>query len=336
MTWQDSLRQLDARLANGEIGAAEYRKTRDEILAEASSGTQSVSFDAEATTQWVSTPPAPPAAEPQPQAPPAEGDEEVTQVVTADVVNTPPPPPMPQYAPPMPRQPPIMGSEVFAESREKKGGRLAWFLVPLLVIVLAGAGVWWFVLRDDSTQNAQNGQPQDQTTTSEAPPSSTAAEVPTAGDVADSLPQLPGQAKDGNGTMTPDEAQQQKLLTPAYAKLLTDGGAGEIVYTKSAGNGFGYLLIAAPVEPAGHAGDLATSTTDDLKKSGFTSAESGDGQPPVYSRTDQFFRTFVTMYASGDVWVQLNVSGPPDGDENALRTEFDKVLQSVTEQLPAA
>jgi hypothetical protein len=37
MTWQESLRQLDVRLANGDISANEYRRTRDEILAEASS-----------------------------------------------------------------------------------------------------------------------------------------------------------------------------------------------------------------------------------------------------------------------------------------------------------
>lgn len=342
MTWQDSLRQLDARLANGEIGAAEYRKTRDEILAEASSGTQQVSFDAEVTTQWVSTPPPQPAAE----TPAADSDEEPTQVVAADVVTTPPPPQMPppqqqQFGPPMPQMqrpaPPIMGSEVFGEARASGGGgkKALWFLVTIVVLALIGGGVWWFALRDDSTppSNAQNQQ--EQTTSSAPTTTSEAAEVPTAADVAEQVPQLPGEAKPDNGTMTTDEARQKELLNPAYAQLLADGGAKEIVYNKSSGDGYGYLLMAAPVEPAGHAADLVTATSDNLTKSGFTTAASGSGQPPVYSRTDKFFRTFVVMYASGDVWVQLNVSAAPDGDENALRTEFDNLLRQVLEQLPA-
>lgn len=342
MTWQDSLRQLDARLANGEIGAAEYRKTRDEILAEASSGTQQVSFDAEVTTQWVSTPPPPSASEAA-----TESDEEPTQVVAAEMVTTPPPPQMPpqqqQFGPPMPPQmqrpaPPIMGSEVFGEARPSGGGgkKALWFLVTIVVLALVGGGVWWFALRDDSTgQNAQNQQEQTTTTTTAPTTTSEAAEVPKVADVAEQVPQLPGQAKPESGTMTVADAQQKQLLSPAYAQLLTHGGAKDIVYNKSSGDGYGYLLIAAPVEPAGHAGDLATATSDSLTKSGFTTAASGSGQPPVYSRTDKFFRTFVVMYASGDVWVQLNVSSAPDGDENALRTEFDNVLQQVLEQLPA-
>lgn len=343
MTWQDSLRQLDARLANGEIGAAEYRKTRDEILAEASSGTQQVSFDAEVTTQWVSTPPPQPAAA---EAPAADSDEEPTQVVAADVVTTPPPPQMPpppqqQFGPPMPPQmqrpaPPIMGSEVFGEARASGGGgkKALWFLVTIVVLALIGGGVWWFALRDDSTPPSAQNQ-QEQTTTTAPTTTSQVAEVPKAADVAEQVPRLPGQAKPENGTMTTDEARQKELLNPAYAQLLADGGAKEIVYNKSSGDGYGYLLMAAPVEPAGHAADLVTATSDNLTKSGFTTAASGSGQPPVYSRTDKFFRTFVVMYASGDVWVQLNVSAAPDGDENALRTEFDNVLQQVLEQLPA-
>lgn len=334
MTWQDSLRQLDARLANGEIGAAEYRKTRDEILAEASSGTQAVSFDTEATTQWVSTPPPPPALS-------SESDEETTQVVTADVVSPPPPPPFPpqqQFGPPMPpqqmqRPAPIMGSEVFGEARPAGGGRrVLWILLPILVLALVGGGVWWFALRDDGTPaNARN---QEQTTTT-APEPTGAEAVPTAADVAKRVPELPGEAKAENGTMTPDQAKQQKLMSPAYAKLLTDGGAKEMVYRKSSGGGYGYLLIAAPVEPAGHAGELVTATSGDLTKSGFAPATAAAGQPPVFSRTDKFFRTFVTVYASGDVWVRINVSAPPDGDENALRTEFDNLVGQVLEQLPA-
>jgi hypothetical protein len=122
MTWQEELRQLDSRLADGELAANEYRKRRDEILAAASSA----------------QPPSPvigPPTGPQPIVVADSGDHgdnaEVTQVVTvkngeadetqiidaatvADTVanvengsagtQAPPPPAQPQ-APPAPAMP---------------------------------------------------------------------------------------------------------------------------------------------------------------------------------------------------------------------------------------
>lgn len=373
MTWQDSLRQLDARLANGEIGAADYRKARDEILAEASSGNQSVGGETPKAELWMSTNPA----APPPPAEPARVDgettqvvntdettqvttsddgatqvvtpnDEATQVVKAEVLTSASPGPQAQqptarFGPPVPptqypRAAPIQGQEVFAEARSARAGTVLKILIPLLlVLALVGAGVWWFVLRDDSTPAARNEGPpasSQQPSSESQPPES---QVPSAADVAEKVPALPGEAKPESGTMTAVQAQERKLLTPAYATLLTDHGAGDIVYRKSAGDGFGYLLVAAPIEPSGDAADTATATSDNLRQAGFETADPAEsGGVAVITRTDQFFRTFVAMYASGDVWVQLNVSGPPDGDAAALRTEFEKVLRSVTEELPAA
>jgi hypothetical protein len=365
MTWQDNLRQLDARLAKGELSAAEYRRTRDEILAEASSSSQSVSFEPAAEKAgWQS---ANPAEEQDPDAtvvtsvdtsaPERTSDSETTQVVSAaDVASTPRPaqapaqapvaapqaPPAPQahapqqparFGPPAPlpqqRSAPIQGQEVFAEARPANGGgsRALRFVIPVLILALIGAGVWWFALRDSGAPAADDeGQRQGQTTS--------AAQVPAVGEIADRVPRLPGEAKPESGTMTPQQAQQQELLAPAYATLLAEGGANEIVYRKSAGGGFGYLLVAAPVEPSGRAAELAASTGDNLRQSGFAPVAGRDGEPQVISRTDQFFRTYVTTYASGDVWVQVNVSAAPDGDEAALAGEFDEVLRSVLGELP--
>ncbi len=346
MTWQENLRELDARLANGEIGAAEYRKTRDEILAEASSASQSVSFEPADQAGWHVANPAEESDADITQitsvdtaVPPH--DPEATQVVAMDVV-PPPPSPAPEparFGPPAPPPPqhrpmPLQGQEVFSQARASSGpGRVLRFVIPVLILALVGAGVWWFALRDSSAPPSagDDRQQQEQTTTTTTAPASA---VPKAEDVAASVPVLPGETKPESGTMTPDKAQQQKLLTPAYAKLLADGGVSELVYRKSAGDGFGYLLVAAPVEPSGQAAELVSATTHSLEQSGFKPVPGGDG-PPVISRTDQFFRTYVTMYHSGDVWVQLNVSAPPDGEEAALDTEFRKVLQSVLKELPA-
>ncbi|MPZ81359.1 MAG: hypothetical protein GEV28_13535 [Actinophytocola sp.] len=385
MTWQDSLRQLDARLADGEIGAADYRKARDEILAEASSGNQSVGGETPKGELWMSTNPAAPPAQPaqvdsettqvvktddgatQVVTPddgatqvvtPDDGatrtvtpdeatqvvtpDDEATQVVKAEMLTSAPPGPRiqqqrpPQFGPPVPpiqypRAAPIQGQEVFAEARSSGAGTALKILVPLLILALVGVAVWWFALRDDSTPAVQNEDPP---ASSQQP---SASQVPSVADVAEKVPALPGEAKPESGTLTAAEAQEQKLLTPAYAKLLTDNGVDDIVYRKSAGDGFGYLLVAAPIEPSGGAVDTATATSDNLRQAGFETADPAESLGvPVVTRTDQFFRTFVAMYASEDIWVQLNVSGPPDGDAAALRTEFEKVLRSVTKELPAA
>jgi hypothetical protein len=342
MTWQDSLRQLDARLAKGEIGAAEYRRTRDEILAEASSSSQSVTFEPADDAGWQS---ANPAEEQDPDATVVtsvdtapEHDAEATQVVSAADVAGPHPPP--RFGPPGPlpqqqRPTPIQGQDVFTGTSSSGGGRVLRFLVPLLILALVGAGVWWFAFREPSTSppaSQDGGQQQERTTTTT--PTTTSA--PGVADVAERVPALPGQAKPESGTMTLAQARQRELLNPAYAKLLADGGAGEIVYRKSSGGGFGYLLVAAPVAKAGGAAALATATRDNLQKSGFEAVAGADGEPLVLGRADRFFRTYVTTYASGDVWVQINVSAPPEGDEAAVGTEFGKVLRSVLQELPAA
>jgi hypothetical protein len=166
MTWQESLRQLDARLANGEIGAADYRRTRDEILAEASSGNQANGQESGKDGLWTAT---------NPSAQPDTADEkttdiapgettvvvrqdeledERTQVVKADAMvpppgNAPPPPPWPA-AMNNTRSAPIQGQEVFAGAGKASKGRwLRWF-VPLLIVALVAGGIWWFFVREDA------------------------------------------------------------------------------------------------------------------------------------------------------------------------------------------
>lgn len=57
MDWQERLRRLDGRLAAEEISMAEYRKLRDEILAEASGGTPRSPAKVASDHAWTATNP---------------------------------------------------------------------------------------------------------------------------------------------------------------------------------------------------------------------------------------------------------------------------------------
>jgi hypothetical protein len=86
MDWQERLRRLDGRLAAEEISMAEYRKLRDEILAEASGGTPRSAARPVGELAWMA---ANPGAEPSPvQIPVSAAREapsgEMTQTVATD------------------------------------------------------------------------------------------------------------------------------------------------------------------------------------------------------------------------------------------------------------
>jgi hypothetical protein len=375
MTWQESLRKLDNRLAKGEIGAAEYRKVRDEILAEASSGSQTPARPVRGDQRG----PTPPQAGPRPHPGDQEAanaaettlvvkvdqpDEEATQVVDVDQLRSPQPPaaPPPAGPPPGPSGPPsppgppgpsghggpddgaggqpagpgvrptpyrtapIQGQEVFAEAGPERGGLLPKIVVAVLVLALVGAGVWWFAVREDG--EADNATP--------PPETSTQQQAPGIDDIAALLPDLPGKANPDNGTMSLERARELKLFTPPYATLLADNGSSEIAYRGAVRTGAGYLLVASPIPPENGADGVAVLAREHLQRAGFGPAEEVDpDDPPVIVRVDSAFRTFIAVYSSGDVWVQLNVSGRPDGNEQELRTEFQRVLGTVTERLPA-
>lgn len=364
MTWQESLRKLDGRLAKGEIGAAEYRKARDEILAEASSGANAAkergddlwtvanrravaAEEAAAAAETTLVVKMPPAGPPPAEAAEAAEADEPTQVVPADRIpaapDQQPAPPAPAVqersaAPPRPadvpadvrpmpyRAAPIQGQEVFAEAGPEGGNVFVRLLVPLLILAVVGAGVWWFAFRDGDEE-----QPAAQPPASESTPA-----PPGVDDIDGRLPELPGRANQNNGAMTLDRARELKLFTPTYAALLADNGAAEIAYRGAVRSGAGYLMVASPIPPANGADGVAVLTREHLQRAGFAPAEAlSPEDPAVITRTDKAFRTFITVFSSGDVWVQLNVSGAPDGDEKALRDEFQKVLGSLTERLPA-
>ncbi|HWM05928.1 MAG TPA: SHOCT domain-containing protein [Actinophytocola sp.] len=89
MDWQDELRRLDKQLSEGDISAQEYRRMRDELLAEASAPAQGKN------TLWSNArpdvkPPPEPAPKPAPAPESANGSAEDTQVVKVPSNGAPP------------------------------------------------------------------------------------------------------------------------------------------------------------------------------------------------------------------------------------------------------
>jgi hypothetical protein len=90
MDWQDELRRLDKQLSEGDISAQDYRRMRDELLAEASApaqgrGSMWSSARPDGQSPQEPAPPAPPAPAPTPPpAPVARADAEETQIVEND------------------------------------------------------------------------------------------------------------------------------------------------------------------------------------------------------------------------------------------------------------
>src|ERR1700741_5449881 len=82
MDWQDELRRLDKKLSEGEISAQDYRRMRDELLAEASAPAQGRGVMWAASRPEVTEPATAPPASP----PAATPDAEETQIVADTTV----------------------------------------------------------------------------------------------------------------------------------------------------------------------------------------------------------------------------------------------------------
>ena len=122
MDWQERLRRLDERRAGNKLTAAEYRRQRDEILAEASS--RSAGPRGRVTS-------------------PMDGPTMRTTPVTP--VWSPAPPPRPPGA----ASPPLAGEELFATAKPRRAGRRMLALFVVILFSLISGTVWWLVFRAD-------------------------------------------------------------------------------------------------------------------------------------------------------------------------------------------
>lgn len=317
MDWQKDLRQLDQRLAGGSVSATEYRKLRDEILAEASSGSPLVTSARKPTI---------------PESAAAETPiGEMTQVIDRDGIA----PPIPRQAepqePPAPPVPlprttwtaPTDGLDVFTVVRPTEGPpRWVIALGTLVLLALVASGVWWFALRNDGPDGNAAGQP----------PSAQLVVT----DLEHDLPGLPGESNPNNATMSVDRALELKLISVKYAEDFRANGASQVVYKASRDNGMGLMVMVVPLASEEGATATVNGISAHLKSVGFAEVPTEiAGQPIALGRTDQQFRTYGAAYRSGKLCVQVSISQPPSDDEAALRTQFDQLLGSALTTLPA-
>jgi hypothetical protein len=363
MDWQDELRTLDSKLTEGQLSQAEYRKLRDQVLAEASSGgpvhrpvgpehhdrvhipssaadeapsgemTQVISDEAldEQTLRTQKQGPVQTAPPPPPPLP--EPDADKTVIVGAQKTGPASayqaPPPVRAAAPPPPPPwetgqagpaPMVQGNEVFSVARNESPAKKAALgsLAVLVVLALIGAGVWFFLLRDN-----------DKTTDAGAPNPGTTV-VPKDTDAGSQIPALPGVANANNGTMAADRAVQLKIIAPAEASLLKKLGIDQLIFRGSTGEATGYSLIAVRGK------DVEKTTgglTDYLTQNGFKAAGTVQGGYPVVAANYGDVTVYRTVYTSGDYSVRVGVSRK-GADDKALKADLTKALTTLAKVLP--
>ncbi|HEY0452460.1 hypothetical protein [Actinophytocola sp.] len=405
MDWQDQLRRLDKELSEGEISAQDYRRRRDELLAEASAPAQgkgslwaSARPDAPAPAAPPAAPPAPaaPAAPPAAPAPAAEANAtEDTQVVdvsangtaaaddAATVRNEPPaedpdktatvsaatvaasgqrlptfpprptpagpPPPTTGLQPPAPWSGQVLGEEVFADAKPRRGGARAALIAVALVVVLAVAGgaVWLFVLRTDTPQAQQSDNPpnpgpseapSNQAPSNQAPSSQTQPSLdpnaPPAA-VADALKPLPGAADPNSGTITAQRAGGLKLVALDEVKLATDHRVSDVIFRGSTNGNVGNALLVFTTPDAGTAGQLTDAERGFLRRSGFTDGDKLAGGPQILQRSDNGRTVYRVVYTSGRYTVRLGVA-QREADPGQLRKDLEALVTTVTAVLPVS
>jgi hypothetical protein len=352
MDWQDELRNLDTKLSDGTISPTEYRKLRDQVLAEASSGGPvhrpvGPQQHDEAEQQRVHIP-----ASAAAEAPSGEMTQVVdVQTATADAENTvvvgaeeatrpatrtvaqelaepafaPPPPPPPWETPHAAPVPPVQGEDVFAvvHKKDRSGRRAALSsLAVLVVLALIGAGVWWFVLRDDTQAAAGGG--------SDSPGVSVPGPAPD--DVEAKLPELTGQQSPNNSTMSLDRAVQLKLFPQTEADAFKAAGATEVVYRAASQDGIGISVFVVPSTKPGAGSKAMRDSTATL---GFKDAELGlPGKPATAQVSDKQARYVSAVYDSGQLSVQVLGTQLLAGDPKALSARMSSVLTGLIKTLP--
>lgn len=371
MTWQEELRQLDSRLADGELAANEYRKRRDEILAAASSaqppspvigpptGPQPVvaadsgDGDSAEVTQVVSV---------------KSGEADETQIIDAATVaggvknaengsaSTPPPP----QAPPAPAMPQPQQPQTWSAQPPPPPG-----MVPPQQ-QMHGPSVTPMDAQDLFTSNKppagskkpwllavavvvvlaivggavwffgfkDSGGTDTAQTTENTPTSESQAPPPPPVDIADI--KLPGTPGKNNGEMDIARAGEVGAIAASEGALIADAGAKKLVYSGSADGDLRYLLYSYKSEDAAAAAELTGKLLDIQKQLGYkeTTVEGVPEAVTVTSVANDKAISIRGIYTYGDTTIQLSLLQIPAGDADALRTRFKDAMTTVTDAAP--
>lgn len=371
MDWQDQLRRLDKQLSEGAISAQDYRRLRDELLAEASAPAQSKGYLWSSARPDDRPAPAPEDADdtqvvevspngavhtekdtPRQTPPEPAEDPDTTATVSAETVAAadqrpptfpPRPPQLPVAPPPMtglqPQAPwsgQVIGEEVFANAKPPSRGPRVALVVLVLLVVLGGAGgaVWYFAIRSEEPPAAQqsDNRPSDTERSNEAEPTPDPNRPPA--EVANALTPLPGTPDPNSGTISAQRADALKLVHPDEVTLAAEHGVTDVIFRGSTNGSVGHalLVLATPYEAA--ATELTDAEQDFLRDSGFAAGEELSNGLPVLERSDDTGTVYRVVYTSGRYTVRLGVA-QRDGNPAALREQLETAATAVAEVLPA-
>lgn len=362
MDWQDELRTLDSKLTEGQISQGEYRKLRDQVLAEASSGGPVHRPVGPEHHDRVHIPLS--AAEEEPSG-------EMTQVISGEqaAVDEPTlknakaerPAPVVQTAPPVV----VDDADKTVVVGQRKTSLASAFQPPVRAAapppppwetsqsgptpMVQGNEVFSVARKEPPAKKAALGslavlvvlaligagvwffllRDGDKTTDAGAPNPGTTV-VPQDTDPGSQIPALPGVANANNGTMAAERAVQLKIIAPAEAGLLKKLGIDQLIFRGSTGETTGYSLIAVR-------GKDVEKTTDGLTgyltQNGFKAAGSVQGGYQVVSAKYGDVTVYRTVYTSGDYSVRVGVSRK-GGDDKSLKADLTKALTTLATVLP--
>jgi hypothetical protein len=346
MDWNDELRELDNLLARGEVSAADHRRRRDDILAEASGGSTKVPVRRDPTPRTVAKKAARPGAKAKDtvedvtqvliptgnkEVDPA-GDGAVTQIVAKEVTDSPvdtdattivaarvargdadldvSPPARTDRV----RQEPINGQDVFSVQRQSSArGRVMKSALVLVALAVAGIGIWWFLVGMDRT----SPQPS---------PSVTAAPWGP-----DRLPNPTKALFSTTAVLTIQQAVDNGLARPADADAMRAAGVEKIHFRGVTDDGLAYHLFAYQTTFRDNSATLADKvrqgnrTTIDGLPPGVTAAKMVTAEAALYEAT----------YSSDEAAVRIVVAQNGTVDEPRLAAELRKAVDLVTASIGA-
>ncbi|MBC6449284.1 hypothetical protein [Actinokineospora xionganensis] len=233
MDWHEEIRRLDTALSRGEISAAEHRKRRDEVLAEASGG-----MNGPRLLHQPGQAPAPPV--PQPTAPERTSTEHTVVIDAARAAGNPQPPPRSDRS----WSGPIDGADVFSVQPKSGAGRgVRTSALVLVVLAVVGAGLWWFLLGNDRASSAPPA----------APPAPTAA-APWS---TDRLPNPTDVLFSTTAVLTAQQALDNGFVRADDVEAMKAAGVEKVYFRAVTENGLVYHLFAFQTAGKASGGDLA-------------------------------------------------------------------------------
>lgn len=222
------------------------------------------------------------------------------------------------------------GPESYFETKSGSGKKKVISIVAaVLVVLLAGFAIWWFGLRGDSGQVAQQ-------TTGNNPTSAAPSTTPPPPSVAPTrVPPMPGKASEKNGTMSVDDAVSKEFLNAAEAASIKSAGSAYVTCQASSNTPFDYSVLLVNTKSVADATKLAQSLKP-AADTGLQPVADHAGLPnsvTVYKAVLSDHTTYRAVYVSGAAVLRVDVNQAPATD-TAVTKEFEGVMKAMLENVP--